>query len=75
MTRKTLAASLAALAFTLCAGTALAETGYATQQVNIRAGAGTSYAIIGSLAKGESVEIIRCGGSWCLTEEGYVYAA
>jgi hypothetical protein len=72
MTKKTLAASLAALAVVLSAGSALAATGYATQQVNVRAGAGTGYAIVGSLSAGEAVEVVECGGGWCLTEEGYV---
>jgi hypothetical protein len=72
MTRKTLAASLAALAFVLSAGSALAATGYATQQVNVRAGAGTDYDVVGSLSAGEAVDVIECGGGWCLTEEGYV---
>jgi len=72
---KTLAASLAALTFVLSAGTALADTGYATQEVNVRAGAGTGYAIVGSLSAGEEVEIIDCDDGWCLTEEGYVSAS
>ena len=75
MTRTPLAAALAALALTLTAGTALAATGHATRDVNVRAGAGTSYAVIGSLEAGDEVEILGCGGGWCATDEGYVAAA
>ncbi len=75
MTRKTLAASLAAITLLLSAGTALASTGYATQHVNVRAGAGTGFAITGSLSAGEAVDIVDCDGGWCLTDEGYVSAS
>lgn len=71
MTR-TLAASLAAITILLSAGSALATTGYATRNVDLREGAGTKYDIVGSLKKGEEVEIVGCGGGWCETEEGFV---
>ena len=73
MTRKTtLAASLAALAFMLTAGTAFAATAVAKQDVNIRAGAGTDYEILGQLEAGEAVDVIGCDGGWCEFDEGYV---
>jgi hypothetical protein len=72
---KTLTASLAALTILLSAGTAFAATGYATSDVNVRAKASTSSAIVGDLSAGEAVDIIKCGGGWCLTDEGYVSAS
>lgn len=72
---KTLAASLAALTLLLSAGTALAASGHATQHVNVRAGAGSGYAIVGSLSAGEEVDIVGCGDGWCEIDEGYVSAA
>lgn len=74
MKKPLLAASVAALSL-FAAGSAFAATGYATQHVNVRAGAGTGYAIVGSLSAGERVEIIDCDDGWCLTDEGYVSAA
>jgi hypothetical protein len=75
MTRKFAAASLAALAILLSAGTALAATGVAKQAVNVREGAGTSYDIVGRLSAGERVEIIECDDGWCETDEGFVAAS
>jgi uncharacterized protein YraI len=75
----TLAAGLTAVALFATAGTALAATGVATGGVNVREGAGTDYDVIGTLAKGEIVEIVDCGGGWCEInddgDEGYVSAA
>ena len=75
MTKTTLAAALTALTLIASAGGALAAAGIATDDVNVRAGAGTGYAIVGHLSAGDEVEVISCGGGWCLTDEGYVAAS
>lgn len=73
----TIAASVAALTI-LAAGSALAAPGVATGAVNIREDAGTEFDIVGSLKKGEFVEIIECDAGWCAVnddgDEGYVSA-
>ena len=73
----TIAASIAALTI-LTAGSALAAPGVALGAVNIREDAGTSFDIVGSLSKGEFVEIIECDAGWCEVnddgDEGYVSA-
>lgn len=73
----TIAASIAALTI-LSAGAAVAAPGVATGAVNIREDAGTQYAIIGSLKKGEFVDIVECDAGWCEIDddgdEGYVSA-
>lgn len=69
----TLAASLVALG--LLTSAAYAVGGVATGGVNIRDEPSTDGDIIGTLSKGEEVDILKCGGGWCLTEEGYVSAA
>jgi hypothetical protein len=74
MKKHTAPAILAALGLALTMGTALASTGYATRDTNVRAGAGTGYDIVGSLEKGEEVEIIECDDGWCEVEDGYVSA-
>ena len=75
----TIAAGLTAIALFATAGSALAATGIATGGVNIREGAGTEYDVIGTLKKGELVEILDCGYGWCEIEdggdEGYVSAS
>ncbi len=73
----TLAASIAALTL-FAAGSAMAAPGVALGAVNIREDAGTQYDIVGSLAKGEFVEIIECDAGWCEVnddgDEGFVSA-
>jgi len=61
----TIAASLTALTL-LATGSALAAPGVATGAVNIREDAGTQFDIIGSLKKGEFVDIIECDAGWSL---------
>lgn len=75
MIRKSIPAALAALTLALTASSALAATGYATGDVNVRAGAGTGYSIVGHLEAGDEVDILSCDGGWCATDEGYVAAA
>ncbi|WP_439602020.1 SH3 domain-containing protein [Devosia sp.] len=50
-------------------GAASAATAYANSTVNVRAGAGTSYAVVGVLRPGQRVEIDYCRGAWCLIQQ------
>lgn len=63
-------ASGAALAITLSlfAGTALAASGIATGNVNVRTGPGTSFSKVDQLYDGEHVEIKECASGWCFVE-------
>jgi hypothetical protein len=73
----TLAASIAALTI-VASSAAMAAPGVALGAVNIREDAGTEFDIVGSLSKGEFVEIIECDGGWCEVNDdgdnGYVSA-
>ena len=55
---------------------ASAASAVATSTVNVRSGPGTSYSVIGSLSRGELVDVGGCRSGWCyLTdEEGFVLA-
>jgi len=66
-----LALGLATAIFALAAGisAASAATAYASSTVNIRAGAGTGYPVVGVLRPGQPVEIDYCRGAWCLIEQ------
>ena len=56
---------------------ASAASAVATGTVNVRNGPGTSYSVIGSLSRGEVVDVGGCRSGWCyLTdEEGFVSSA
>jgi len=51
----------------LLAGTAasFAAAAYATAEVNVRRGPGTSYGIVDQLYRGESVDVRGCQDGWC----------
>lgn len=61
------AATLFALAGGITA--AAAASAYTSASVNVRAGAGTGYAVIDVLRPGQRVEIDYCKGAWCLIEQ------
>jgi uncharacterized protein YraI len=65
------AIGLASALFALAAGAtaANATTAYASSTVNVRAGAGTGYPVVGVLRPGQRVEIDYCKGAWCLIEQ------
>ena len=50
-------------------GAASAATAYANSTVNVRAGAGTGYAVVGVLRPGQRVDIDYCRGAWCLIQQ------
>lgn len=66
-----IAIGLASALFALAAGAtaASAATAYASSTVNVRAGAGTGYAVVGVLRPGQRVDIDYCKGAWCLIEQ------
>jgi uncharacterized protein YraI len=68
MTRNKLFVAMAALAGTLLLGAAPAAAAQATTPVNVRAGAGTSFAVVDVLARGEHVDITRRSGGWCYVQ-------
>jgi SH3-like domain-containing protein len=72
----TLAASLAALTL-FAAGSALAATGEATGDVNIREEADTDADILGVMSEGDEADFEDCEDGWCALAdgEGYVSAA
>jgi len=69
--------ALAALAGT--AGVALAAPAVATNNLNVRDGAGTGYPVVDVLLRGERVEIDYCRGGWCFVNkpgpDGWVSAS
>ncbi|WP_442581238.1 DUF1236 domain-containing protein [Mesorhizobium sp. ASY16-5R] len=69
---------LAAAATTLAlGGAALAQTPVqATTELNVRAGPGSQYPVVGVLAAGQDTTIKGClaNGKWCSVDEGWVYA-
>lgn len=58
-----IAVAAAALAVFLPA--AQAAPGYATTNVNVRSGPGTSYAVVDTLVRGQQVDVRRCESRWC----------
>ncbi len=72
----TLAAALAALTL-FAAGSALAATGEATGDVNIREEADTDADILGVMSEGDEADFEDCEDGWCALAdgEGYVSAA
>jgi len=76
---KKIATAITATAFVvLSAGSALAVSGQATGNVNVRTGPGTGYAKVDTLRSGERVEVKQCKGGWCYVEhpgpDGWVSA-
>jgi hypothetical protein len=73
--RKLLMFSAAAMA--IVAGPAMADMlATATTDLNVRAGPGTQYPVIGVLGAGQSINVEGClsGGGWCKVSEGWASA-
>ncbi|HEY4201905.1 MAG TPA: SH3 domain-containing protein [Devosiaceae bacterium] len=64
--------SLLFVLFVMCVGAAPAfaqtRSAVTTSNVNMRQGPGTNYAVAQVLRSGESVNIVRCTGNWCLVQ-------
>lgn len=74
-----LIAGLAALALGMGTAAASAATAFASGTVNVRSGAGTGYAVVDVLRRGERVDVQYCKGSWCFVRksgpDGWVSAS
>lgn len=57
--------AVAAAAVVVFLPAAQAAPGTATNNVNVRSGPGTNYAVVDTLRRGEQVDVQRCQGSWC----------
>lgn len=69
-TRKTLINIATGLAVAVTAAVvflpaANAAPGVVTSNVNLRSGPGTGYDVIGTVRRGEQVDVQQCQGSWC----------
>ena len=62
---KAIIAAIAGAVFALGAGSALAASGHATGNVNVRTGPGTGYAKVDTLYRGEQIQIGECRSGWC----------
>lgn len=69
LSKKLMAAGLAALAVLATTAAASAAPAHATNNVNVRSGPGTGYAVVDSLRRGERVDVQYCRGSWCFVEK------
>src|SRR5690606_37966979 len=69
LSRKIMAAGLAALALVATTAAASAAPAHATGNVNVRSGPGTGYSVIDTLRRGETVDIQYCRGSWCFVDK------
>lgn len=69
LSRKIMAAGLAALALVATTAAASAAPAYATGNVNVRSGPGTGYRVVDTLRRGETVDIQYCRGSWCFVDK------
>jgi uncharacterized protein YraI len=57
--------AVAAAALGLTATAALARPAVSETDLNVRAGPGTNFAVVGVLQEGESANVSTCSGSWC----------
>lgn len=69
LSNKLMAVGLAALALLATTAAASAAPAFATNNVNVRSGPGTGYAVVDSLRRGERVDVQYCRGSWCFVEK------
>jgi uncharacterized protein YraI len=69
LNKKVLRAGLAGIALLGSVGVAMAAPGFATGNVNVRSGPGTDYFKVGSLRRGQSVDVQGCRGGWCYVQK------
>lgn len=78
MNKKLIAGALAGLALLATTAGAFAAPAFASSNVNVRSGPGTSYRAIDTMRRGERVDVQQCRGSWCFVErsgpDGWVSA-
>ncbi|MFG1463016.1 SH3 domain-containing protein [Xanthobacter sp. DSM 24535] len=54
-----------ALVFVAPASLALADSAVVLGDLNVRAGPGTNYSVIGTLGRGMNVQVLSCSPAWC----------
>ena len=59
----------------LSAGVALAAPATAVTDLNVRAGQGTGYRVIGTIPAGATVNVSGCGDGWCYVSNFGGYAS
>ncbi|HEY0032248.1 MAG TPA: SH3 domain-containing protein [Devosia sp.] len=69
LSKKLLAAGLAAFSLMATAGAAFAAPAYVTGNINVRSGPGTGYSVIDTVRRGQRVDVEYCRGSWCYVEK------
>ena len=69
LSKKLMAAGLAALSLMATAGAASAAPAFVSGNVNVRSGPGTGYSVIDTVRRGERVDVQQCRGSWCYVEK------
>lgn len=57
--------AIAAMAVVVFLPAAQAAPGTVTSNVNVRQGPGTNYAVVGTVQRGQQVDVQQCQGSWC----------
>ncbi|WP_428030509.1 SH3 domain-containing protein [Ancylobacter sp.] len=67
--------TLALAASLLVGGVAAASAAVVTRDLNVRAGPGTNFRIIGALPGGSRVDVGGCQGNWCQVAGGWVSAS
>lgn len=66
-------AILALAALIAVSSAAQAANAFATAEVNVRSGPGTSYAVVGILGAGTRVQLSLCRDGWCNIEQGSLH--
>lgn len=62
--------SLAAGLLLASAGAAMASPAVVTNDLNLRSGPGTRYAVVATMPAGATVNVMNCGGAWCRVSWG-----
>lgn len=68
--RNYLIAGAAAIGMALPTVAAAQQLAQVTTQLNLRAGPGTNYAVIGTMPRGAQVHVHQCPSSWCQVSYG-----
>lgn len=66
--RTALTLGIAVAALIGSSAVALAVPAFATSNVNVRSGPGTSFGVVDVLRRGDPVDIDHCRGNWCLVD-------
>lgn len=69
LNKNAIKAVLAGVVLLASAGASMAAPGFATTNVNVRTGPGTSYSAVDTLRRGERVDVQGCRGGWCYVQK------